>query len=624
MQMWRSMQHIGWTVLLGLVIAGCSRYDDIQAMAPSSTSSALVAVDSLMWRQPDSALVLLLPWFDSAAAPAEYDRHYAHLLLSELLYKNYCEQTNRAELLQAESYFDSLVGQRPPFKGVPVRAGDSKNASQSLAFLAARAHYMDGVGHYERDSLVPACREYMKALEIMEGRFDEKDLTGHKTLFMAYAFSRLMEMYSDLYLHEQTICFARLSLEYYIKTEAPSWYSARIFNELGMQYEMMTRLDSAQYYYLKAAKVLHDTNSLLYRDIITHLAVLDYKNTKQIDTATRVLYDLLSKAQYFDEYMARAAILGEIFYHEKQYDSALVYLNMVYENSERTDSRKQAAEWIVGIYKAKGYDSKILEYAEFLVPFANQEENQSAIKSQLTELYNAFQQKKMEFRHQALTQRNKKLAIAVVGGLLCVLLVLLIIHMRRKHRFKTQLEAQNYAHEVKQKALAGRLKTSNDALYDTLKRMEEMEVRREITSDESSSNSIHGDYDAFMQTAICQEIMDRVRELHLDKRKALKTNSDITEYKSMSLSEKQTASLTKAVKTYFPNLYRTLKTHYPDLNHIEWLHCCLYLMNVDKMSICVLLQEPYYTCRRYTVKMEEVFDCRRGLSSFLMTLVETC
>ena len=153
-----------------------------------------------------------------------------------------------------------------------------------------------------------------------------------------------MEMYSDLYLHEQTICFARLSLEYYIKTEAPSWYSARIFNELGMQYEMMTRLDSAQYYYLKAAKVLHDTNSLLYRDIITHLAVLDYKNTKQIDTATRVLYDLLSKAQYFDEYMARAAILGEIFYHEKQYDSALVYLNMVYENSERTDSRKQAAE----------------------------------------------------------------------------------------------------------------------------------------------------------------------------------------------------------------------------------------------------------------------------------------
>ena len=98
------MQHIGWAVLLGLVIAGCSRYDDIQAMAPSSTSSALVAVDSLLWRQPDSALALLLPWFDSCGdvsgnVSTTFDLHYAHLLLSELLYKNYYEQTNRAELL---------------------------------------------------------------------------------------------------------------------------------------------------------------------------------------------------------------------------------------------------------------------------------------------------------------------------------------------------------------------------------------------------------------------------------------------------------------------------------------------------------------------------------------------
>ncbi|MBR5169720.1 MAG: hypothetical protein IKW85_04045, partial [Muribaculaceae bacterium] len=68
----------------------------------------LLEIDSLLWRQPDSALALLLPWFDSVAVPVEYDLHYAHLLLSELLYKNYYEQTNRAELLQSEAYFDSI------------------------------------------------------------------------------------------------------------------------------------------------------------------------------------------------------------------------------------------------------------------------------------------------------------------------------------------------------------------------------------------------------------------------------------------------------------------------------------------------------------------------------------
>ena len=43
---------------------------------------------------------------DFAARPEadsldEFDLHYFHLLLSELLYKNYCEQSNRAELQKA-------------------------------------------------------------------------------------------------------------------------------------------------------------------------------------------------------------------------------------------------------------------------------------------------------------------------------------------------------------------------------------------------------------------------------------------------------------------------------------------------------------------------------------------
>jgi hypothetical protein len=73
-------------------------------------SLALSAIDSLMWRQPDSALALLLPYFDTCCrdvarnvypensndnsedvacyVSTAYNRHYAHLLLSELLYKN--------------------------------------------------------------------------------------------------------------------------------------------------------------------------------------------------------------------------------------------------------------------------------------------------------------------------------------------------------------------------------------------------------------------------------------------------------------------------------------------------------------------------------------------------------
>ena len=146
-------------LLLGF-LAACTRPSQVPETAPElevaeqsrsieEPSKKLVTVNSLMWLQPDSALALLLPWFDSAAAPAEYDLHYAHLLLSELLYKNYCEQTNRVELLQSEAYFDSIsliINNRPHIHrshcGPSFRECGTQSPEQkeNLAFLAARAH----------------------------------------------------------------------------------------------------------------------------------------------------------------------------------------------------------------------------------------------------------------------------------------------------------------------------------------------------------------------------------------------------------------------------------------------------------------------------------------------------
>ena len=52
----------------------------------------LSAIDSLMWRQPDSALAVLQQFAASPKADSldEYNGHYCQLLISELLYKNDC------------------------------------------------------------------------------------------------------------------------------------------------------------------------------------------------------------------------------------------------------------------------------------------------------------------------------------------------------------------------------------------------------------------------------------------------------------------------------------------------------------------------------------------------------
>ena len=186
---------IGWALLLAL--AACHRAAEapepaeIEDSRSQTPSPALSAIDSLMWQQPDSAFVLLQEFAASPKADSlnTFGGHYFQVLLSELLYKNDYAQTNRFAMQQAVAYFDSLT---------PALNDD-------LVFLDARAHYINGVGYYERDSVVEACREYIKALETMEGHFKEKDLVGRKAKFMAYTYNRLGDMFSDQFMMENCI-----------------------------------------------------------------------------------------------------------------------------------------------------------------------------------------------------------------------------------------------------------------------------------------------------------------------------------------------------------------------------------------------------------------------------------
>ena len=99
---------------------------------------------------------------------------------------------------------------------------------------------------------------------------------------------------------------------------------------------------------------------------------------------------------------------------------------------------------------------------------------------------------------------------------------------------------------------------------------------------------------------------------------------DVKEFKDFALSVPQMTQLSKTVETVFPNLHASLEAIYANFDRNDWLHCCLYLLQLDKMSICVLLQEPYYKCRRCTLKLEEAFNCRHAIVAFLIEQAENC
>ena len=96
--------------LLAFVACTSRAKDAERGRSEEGPNPELSAIDSLMWRQPDSALAVLQQFAASSEADSldKFNEHYCQLLISESLYKNYYDQSNREELLQAVVYFDSL------------------------------------------------------------------------------------------------------------------------------------------------------------------------------------------------------------------------------------------------------------------------------------------------------------------------------------------------------------------------------------------------------------------------------------------------------------------------------------------------------------------------------------
>ncbi len=303
------MKLIGYIgIVLMAVMVGCKPHTTSPRPSPGGegvASRALENIDSLMWWRADSALAVMMEFAGSEAADSldEFNGHYCQVLIAELLFKNDYGQSNRKEVVKAVRYFDSIVG----MDGADTRGkADACGASlQRDAFLAARAHYINGAGYYERDSLIEACGEYLNALRMMEGHFEEKDLVGHKARFMALTYNRLVELFSAQYMQEPAIYCGKQSLAYDKKAQSSPRSLASTLRTIGQQYDKLDLYDSATFYYNAALKYLPDRNDILYRDVVSLMAFSEYEvhhdNTSSLDS----LKSMVAQAADETEILAR-------------------------------------------------------------------------------------------------------------------------------------------------------------------------------------------------------------------------------------------------------------------------------------------------------------------------------
>ena len=644
----RRKHFIGMMLMGLLAVAACTQRAKVPEPVEGPTAE-LLAIDTLMWRQPDSALACLLPYFETCgdanfcvSTASAYNRHYANLLLSELLYKNDYAQVNRAELLQAVAYFDSISQVSEPVEG----------PSNRIAFLDARAHYINGVGYYEHDSVVEACAEYLKTLEVMESHFAEKDLVGHKARFMAFTYNRLGDMFYGQLLAEPAISCYKKALIFCMREPTSIYGISVILYNLGIQFDIARQKDSADYYYNQALNYMPDFDNIHYRDIIATKSVLAYNLGFCVDSVINNLKHVISLTSNDDERITRYLTLGNVLFEDKQYDSSCFYLETVFEQQEDIPSRILAAENLCSIYQMKGDSIKAQKYASFLAGFTMSEIEKKTEVSKVNEMFKEYltkqQEKKAGLEREKAVKKTLEIIIPIA---VVVALVIFIVSKKRNEKllkkqqeeadkvlgeteqqheeelrqrqaeaekiledkersYQREMESERLTHKMQQAALSGRLKRSNEELRDVSSQLEQM-LEKNV-----SSGAVHSDdYKAFVNTSICLHIVGLVHT------QQYKSKMDYLIYKDNALSKEQLLALRDAAETNLPRFVTLIRKQFPKLTDNDMDYCYLFLLGLNEADISALMQRAYTTVCDRSRKISRIIGANESLYHTLRNML---
>ena len=550
------------------------------------------------------------------------------------------------------AYFDSLtltLNDTPAPKhliaGSSFREGGTLSLTRNdiIVFLDARAHYINGVGYYENDSVVEACTEYLKALELMESRFQEKDLVGNKAKFMTYTYNRLGEMFEDQYMMEPALDCYRHSYDYSVISPISLYSVSNALYRIGKQYDAKGDKDSADYNYTQALVNIPDSTNLYYRDIVSSKALLSYQMTHQAKEPLTRLKQMAVLAEDDGERLTRYLLIGGIYFEENLYDSALLYLEPVFENKEDKFLKIKVANYLRIIYDSLGNQEKSNECMRYLALHNETGAENSALVSQLSDMYKMYLTRKQE--KEAGTKRElavkKAIEIIVPIAIALALAIIVVAKWRSKKLLKRQqeeadrrlgeteqqhkeelrqrqdeaermledkekrhqweleakdkqysetVEAERQAHRMEQAAISGRLKRKNEEvreLKDQIKRQEEL-------------NATPKHAESFVDEPICRLILGRVKEGQF------LSQIDCKIYKDYALSKEQVISLREAADHHFGLFTICLSKAYPKLTNSDLDYCCLYLLGLSDADISALMQKAYPTVSQRSRKIKAI------------------
>lgn len=607
----------------------------------NNAHAALAEIDSLMWRRADSAFVLLQEFVVSPEAKEldTYDEHYCQVLISELLYKNYKQQSNRNDLLRAVDYFDSIVAADEADR----RKADARGASlrERNVFLDARAHYINGVGFYEQGDVVQACSEYLKALEGMEEHFEEKNLKGKKAAFMDNVYSRLMELFSAEFMMDPAIKCGELAVAYCQKESFLSQDIPVINYHLGKQYDKKGEKDEARRYYGLAIEGLSDVNNPVYRDVVSTKALCDYQVGLGADASLTAIRQVLPYTNSEREKLTRFLTIGGIFTVEHSYDSALYYLIPVFENQNNVFLQIQAAEYLLVNYNNLGNKEKADECIRFLANHKKTEGETKSLVSKLEDLFKAYMNQKQKKEAEEAREKSIRETIEIVVFItaLSILAILVVAKQKSKQLLKKQqeetdriLEETEQEHEKELRlwqAVADKTLEETEKKHE--KELETYQKKQEALQQNLQKKEAHVNVlekaliqqreeakqrrMAFLKEPICEAILNKAKSKQI-------TTRNVAHELGIALKDEDLERLGEAVAKYYDGFDHVLLSQCPNLKHGYLALCHLHLLGLSESEIAALKNVSYSAIRKQNESLQEKLGMDETISAYVLKIAE--
>lgn len=497
-------------------------------------SAELEEVRILMQTNPETALLKLQDLktsesqnLSNSATQSLSNLEYT-ILLAEALYKNYLPQTNFDDLKAVVDYIESET--------------TPNSTLLTSNYLRAKAHYYHAVGLGERNDVVESCEHYLKALENMS---EIKTLDKEQTRFLFLTYTRL----GELFLNEQYCDIAIVKFKHalkYAKQLDNSNSISRTLKLIGNTYQLAGDIDSALYYSNKSLNIGLDSLNKL--DVEKNIAKILFEKGRK-DSAYRIIKNNLNKIENYDSKYSYYNILGEFYYYDNKYDSAINYLEKGFE-SLYLYTKLYAAIKLSAIYDSLYDYEKKTYYANIISKYSIDNINKSTDNAKIQNVYDKYK----ELKDEKEVSGNRRKVYFIISFIL-VFAFIIIMFIR-------------YRYECTHKELVDTLYSKEKAISDFKDKIKRKDQK---LSEIRKKTDINIDFEAYHNSEICQKILNR-------------KPIDFT-----ALSESELALLLESADKHLGNLTKTLTDKYPKLRKDDFYCICLLLLNVEKNKFQYLL-----------------------------------